>query len=267
MTAPNSQLPTPISALWIGGPLSELERLCLHTWLHHGHAVHLYTYDAPRNAPAGVELRDAREVLPESRIFRYAADAHEAYQPGPGGETLPGGFGAFANLFRYHLLYRVGGWWLDTDVALLRRLEFDDPYVFAPEHADFLNNAVLKMPRHCDLAAHLVARAEAAGEGQRFAETGPSLLTQVVHDLDLHGYAQPRETFYPHHWRKWQTPFRADTVPPSGAHTMHLWNEILRRNHVDKNAPWHATSQLGRLAVETGYAPVYASGYAAEAGS
>lgn len=246
-----------LNTLWIGGPLSELERLCLYTWLHHGHPVNLYTYDAPRNAPTGVELRDAREVLPESRIFRYAEDSHSAY------EKMPGGYGAFANLFRYHLLYRVGGWWLDTDVALLRRLDFDDPCVFAPEHADLLNNAVLKMPHHSHLAAHLVARAEAAGERQRFAETGPPLLTELANNLGLHGYAHPRERFYPHHWRRWQTPFRPDTGPPYGAHTIHFWNEILRRNRFDKNAPWHPTSQIGRLAIGTGYT----SSYAAEAGS
>lgn len=244
----NPMTPPTINALWIDGPLSRLERLCLHTWLHHGHPVRLFTYDvkAMRDAPAGVELRDARDVLPRERIFRYRRESHSAY------ENLPGGFGAFANLFRYHLLYREGGWWLDTDVALLRRLDFDDPYVFAPEQKGLLNNAVLRMPRRSDLAAHLVARAEAAGERQKFAATGPTLFTELVEAFDLDGFALPRETFYPHHWRQWETPFLPNQPLPEG-YAIHLWNELLRRNNVDKNGPCSPTSQIGRLAAETGF--------------
>lgn len=33
-----------IQSLWIGNPLSNLEKLCIQSFLDHGHKFHLYTY-------------------------------------------------------------------------------------------------------------------------------------------------------------------------------------------------------------------------------
>ncbi len=33
-----------IQSLWIGNPLSKLERLCIQSFIDHGHEFHLYTY-------------------------------------------------------------------------------------------------------------------------------------------------------------------------------------------------------------------------------
>ena len=55
---------SPVQMLWVGGPLSVLERLALTSWLENGHEVHLYSYGKPANTPKGLRICDAREILP-----------------------------------------------------------------------------------------------------------------------------------------------------------------------------------------------------------
>ena len=46
-----------------GGPLSPYELLCLNSFVKCGHAFDLYAFDTNLAVPAGVQLRDARELL------------------------------------------------------------------------------------------------------------------------------------------------------------------------------------------------------------
>jgi hypothetical protein len=103
----------PIQTFW-AGPISDMELLCLKSWVGHGHPVHLYTYDDISGLPVGVIRMDAREIVPEDEVFLYdgpmpktvTADAF-AYMP-------------FADKFRYRLLRFNGGLWLDLDIILIR---------------------------------------------------------------------------------------------------------------------------------------------------
>jgi hypothetical protein len=115
----------PIQMLWIG-ELSKLERMALASFVANGHIVHLYAYDELAGVPAGVQVIDAREILPEERIFRY----------GPEAGAGEGSLANFANLFRYKLLYERGGWWVDADVVCLRPFDFDAPTLEALRRPD-----------------------------------------------------------------------------------------------------------------------------------
>ncbi|MBY0406370.1 MAG: capsular polysaccharide synthesis protein, partial [Rickettsiales bacterium] len=110
----------PIQSLWIGS-LGALERLSMRSFLAHGHRYHLYAYDLTLAPPPGVELKDAREILPEEAIFTY-----------PRGKEK-GGISAFADWFRYELLAQKGGWWCDTDIICLKPFLFENPLVLASE--------------------------------------------------------------------------------------------------------------------------------------
>src|SRR5690349_14550149 len=109
--------------LWIGDRFSTLERLCVASFLAHGHGVHLYAYGPVDGVPEGAQLRDAREILPAERIYTYASGF---------GQGSPS---AFSNEFRYKLLRDRGGVWSDTDIACLRPFDFldDAPYAFSSE--------------------------------------------------------------------------------------------------------------------------------------
>ena len=88
---------------WARGPLSQLERLCIGSFVRQGYATQLWTYGGLDNAPAGAVLRDARDVLPESALFL----------------NRRGSYAGFSDLFRYTVLHRHGGLYSDTDVVAL----------------------------------------------------------------------------------------------------------------------------------------------------
>jgi hypothetical protein len=99
-----------IQSLWIGPELSKLEQLCLKSFIDNGHEFHLYTYAEIKNVPEGVIIKDGNEILDESEIFRYKN----------------GSVSAFSNLFRLTMLYKKGGYWVDTDVICVRPFKFDE---------------------------------------------------------------------------------------------------------------------------------------------
>ena len=95
-------------SFWYGGGLSPYEFLCLKSFIDCGHAFDLYTYDPDLAVPAGVQVRDASELIDRSEVF--------VYQPEGFGKGSPS---AFSNLFRSKLMVEKGGWWTDTDVVCL----------------------------------------------------------------------------------------------------------------------------------------------------
>ena len=117
-------------AFWSFAPLTYIEHLCLNSMLAAGHPVDLYTYDDDLEAPAGVRLRDAREVLPRERVMFYRN----------GSPSL------FANLFRYAGLQRGLGTWVDMDVLLLRSIADMGEVIAGWEDGMLINTAVLRLP-------------------------------------------------------------------------------------------------------------------------
>src|SRR5262245_19785980 len=91
-------------SFWFGNRLPRWTRSCFQSFLEHGHAVDLYAYEW-LDAPRGVRLRNAHQVLPRDSVFLH--DSGRA----------KGSVSGFSNLFRYKLLHDRGGWWVDADVV------------------------------------------------------------------------------------------------------------------------------------------------------
>jgi len=53
-----------VASLWIGPELSWMEQICLLSFMEKGHRTVLYAYDDVKSVPDGVEIRDAREIMP-----------------------------------------------------------------------------------------------------------------------------------------------------------------------------------------------------------
>jgi hypothetical protein len=215
-----------VASLWVGGPLTPYEVLCMRSFLDHGVAYELYTY-ADISVPDGVTRRDAALICPEASIFQLSpAIGHGSFAP-------------FSDLFRYELLLRHGGWWVDTDVACLRPELPGHPCFFALEAPGLVNCAVLKFP-----AGHAVMRdcRDQAVERQNdptWGSTGPALLTAVLTEHGLLEQAASPESCYPIGWQDLLDLFDPDKVAECGervapAFALHLWNEITRRNAIGK---------------------------------
>jgi hypothetical protein len=215
-----------IRGLWIGPSLSDMERLCITSFLRHGHEFHLYTYEPVDGIPSGAVVRDAGAILPSSAIFRYSN----------------GSYAGFANHFRYQLLLREGGWWVDLDTICLKPFDFPGEYVFAShlqkDGASIVCNGMLKSPAGSEFCAYACRVCESKDPSRLvWGETGPSLTTEAVNRLGLRQYVVPAETFCPVHGHVWESIFDASYQHQFGPETyaVHLWNELWRREGLDKN--------------------------------
>src|SRR6478736_5289132 len=133
-----------IQGLWIGEELSAMERMCIHSFLSHGHEFHLFVYANVENIPAGTIVKDGEEILSASSIFRYRDN---------------GSYAGFSNFFRYELLWQRGGWWVDLDTICLRPFRFEDEYVIGSEPlaegGSHPISGVLKVPPRSALMQYL----------------------------------------------------------------------------------------------------------------
>jgi hypothetical protein len=259
-TAPRA-LPT-IHMFWDGPRLSRLERLCMASFMAHGHLLKLHAYEAPANAPAGVQIVDASATLSRKHMFR---------------EKVNNSVAAFADWFRFKVLHEEGGVWADTDVVCLKPLEYPRPEIFGWQDQDTINVAVLGLPAGHPLAAwmldcwqhpdrvlpydsrrarrHKLIRRLRPGDSRPYiewGEFGPSGFTQAARHLGYASLALPFWHFYPIHYLNWHSIFddslRDNHGMVEASVALHLWNEMTRRQPgFDKNAPFPRDSLFERL--------------------
>jgi hypothetical protein len=219
--------PGTFQSLWYGDALSPYEEACMRSFLDHGHRYVLYAYRSDLRVPAGVELRDAASLIAPDGYFTYGSGV------GSGSHAL------FSNLFRYKLLMEEGGWWVDTDVICLSR-ELPQCDIFcAYQETRSINGAVLCLPKGHAVAREGYERALAVSERARWGEVGPELVTALIEKAGVLGFVQPMPVCYPVHYTE-----AIDLLRPSrtrvlrervrGALFLHLWNEMFRREQVDK---------------------------------
>jgi hypothetical protein len=229
--------------------------------LRQGHELRLYCYDEPKGVPAGVELRDAAEILPRKAIIRHP----------------DGGITIFANRFRYELQRLGRGIWIDCDVYLLAPLRSPGPHLFAWQSDVLIANGILRTPPNSPLlppllalfdgcpsippwlsrSARLKARWRRWRTGRNDVElmpratTGPHALTWIARETGLDSEALPPETLYPVPWTDaaWIRDPSARLEDRIGASTvaLHLWNECIK---LFKNLPAAPGSFLARLQEE-----------------
>ncbi len=133
-----------VNGLWIGKALSEMELLTLKSFLDQGHQFILWVYeDLDTKLPDGAELKDANEILDKRHVFKYPED-------GPLGWSK-GSYAGFSDIFRYKLLYEVGGWWVDMDVTCLKPFDFVEPYFFRNHWKYPVVGNVMKCPTGSEL--------------------------------------------------------------------------------------------------------------------
>src|SRR5262245_941944 len=167
---------------WHGGPLPLYAWPCMRSFIERGHAVRLYAYE-PLEMPRGVLAADARTILPIEEIVRYH------------------GIEAFADVFRYELLFREGGWWADVDVLCLTDRLPAAMYAWAEEEPGVVNNAILKFPKAEPLVAEMAKRARTlARQVKPWGAAGPRLLSAALRSFAPDDKAGSTSAFYPLHW-------------------------------------------------------------------
>jgi hypothetical protein len=232
-----------LNSLWDGDRLGYLEQLSLVSAMELGHPMTVYSYtpDELLGVPTGVELRDAREIMPVEKLVRYS-------------DT--GAVALGANFFRYALLSKDVGYWVDLDLYFLKPLDFKEEYVFGWEYENWINNAVLHAPANSGVVRDLM---EIPGTNKRPPWYGPrntlkyywrrltegdirvqdlpwgtysaGILTYVTKKHRVANQGQPPEVFYPVRWKDAKMVYGpAETIESMitpKTRTVHLWHSRL----------------------------------------
>ncbi|MGX0974684.1 hypothetical protein ACSSVY_000380 [Roseovarius sp. MBR-51] len=200
-----------VGTLWIGGPLSWMEQLCLKSFVDKGQRVTLFGYEGIPNLPDGVIFCDGREIIDTDDFIKY---------------EQKNSYALFADWFRLHMIHKCPGMiWVDTDVYCHRPMTYDSDYVFGyelpGEHR--VNNAVLGLPADSEMLARMLEftsdryaiapflprkrqemMRKQADKGkpvhvsqQPWGVWGPMMVTHYVHALGLEAHVQPLNAFYP----------------------------------------------------------------------
>lgn len=241
-----------IQGLWVGEKLSTMERLCLASFLYHGHPYHLYVYNDVDNVPAGALLKDANEIVPASQIFTYKNGNTDTYA-------------GFSDLFRYKLLLERGGIWADTDFVCLRPWQFEQPYLFASQGSRIfqygrlfikrrftVNGCVLQAPKGDDMVAHCYEIAKQHDpKTLKFGQIGPQLMTDIAGKYNLQKYVARPSAFCPISYFRWQRLIQGQSlfgllekmkILLSRSYGLHLWHVMWQINDIDPNATFAANS-------------------------
>lgn len=233
-----------IQSLWIGTKLSVMERLCIASFLSNGHTFHLYTYDEVKNIPEGTILNDASKIIPPEQIFKYKE--HDSYS-------------GFSNIFRYKLLLEKGHYWVDTDVICLSPLNNKSDYVFSCswKTTSEIESCVIKVPPGSEIMEYCLSKSSKRNISDlQWGEIGPDLLGVSVYKYGLQHYVAKPYTFCPIPYKQWYKFLNGSlfvswielskmTILRTKA--VHLWNEMWRRNGVDKNGIFPKRSIYERL--------------------
>lgn len=188
------------------GAVSWIERLSAASAVATGHRLTIFSYEPEklRSEGLGVDIEDAREVL-----------------PGGPHETLPS---SFANHFRLEGLARNLGTWADLDLIFLKAMPADD-YLFGWQTPGRLCNAVLRFPSqsavlnaylelcrsgprggyvmpwfpwHVRVRRHIRSQINSLIGGRKLApKYGPVALTYFVEQHGLNHLAKDQKVFYP----------------------------------------------------------------------
>lgn len=248
-----------VSGLWIGSSLSPLERACVTSFLARGHQFDLFAYDEIAGVPSRCRVLDAAHVLPRERVFTHRAGVGQ------------GSVAAFSDVFRYELLHRFGGWWVDLDVYCLTDTLPDAGFVIGRQGPTVINCAILRAPAGHPVIAAARTACETRSSEVEWGELGPDLLTPLMREHGLEATAFPPEVFYPvdwqHYWAVLDPRRTADVLlRMRGAACVHLWNDMLRRIALDKNVLAPAGSVLRMLYEETIGTAGFAQEYVLEPG-
>lgn len=228
------------NTLWIGATLGPVERACMLSVMRQGHRMVLWCYRIPDDVPSGVEIADAAQILAETNVIFHAH----------GSPSL------FSNWFRYELLRRGKGIWVDADLYLLKPLP-DLDILMGLEDAATIGSAVLRLPQDSlmlppllslfderEVPPWLPVRSRLAGRWRRlmtgkvglhkmpWGVAGPRALTAIARGCGLFDQALPREVFYPVHWTEAEWIFapgeRIEDRVGTATIAVHLWNERIR---------------------------------------
>ena len=202
-----------VNGFWYGSELGELEKLCIDSWIKNGYEFHLWLYD---------DIEVSKDVIVENANDIVSLDQYFTYTKGHTKNTPV----AFSNLFRAHLLYQLGGLYVDLDMLCIQPQNFTERFVFTEQGNKLLYDHHLQTGHDEDYS--LMAQVGtcliyAQDKGEQIFEDwidwigslkttsvshgglGPDLLTKLVIEYDFQEYVLPKRFYCPKDYDVYQS--------------------------------------------------------------
>tara|TARA_B100001094_G_scaffold332691_1_gene405865 strand:+ start:1582 stop:2346 length:765 start_codon:yes stop_codon:yes gene_type:complete len=239
-----------IQSLWVDGELSKMEQLCAKSFIDNGHEYHLYTYGDVKNIPEGVIVKDGNDIVSASDIFRYKN----------------GSLSAFSNYFRFHLLHKKGGYWVDADVLCVKPFKFDQEIIFVSEplgreyQQSTPTSCIIKLPKNTDVTKEAIQMQKEHKKliisGELEWGSGPRTINHIINKFHLQKYIIPWQMICTCDYQAVISLIQPNSIArnyfpniidlpyniKSETFCIHLWNENWRKNKLDKNKTYHSES-------------------------
>lgn len=253
-----------IGMLWMEGPLSYLEQLCVKSFVDAGHEVIVYHYNPVQNIPDGVVLEDAAQYLPQDGFLLHKRTSSPALH---------------SDVFRYKLLKKNKNMiWADTDAYCHRPFETDNGHFYGWESSSHINGGVLGLPPDSDTLNQLLeftadeyaippyygkdyekdlTDAKAAGTPVHVSEQpwgvwGPHAITHFLHETGEVKYALPQDALYPFTFKDRRNmlkrKFDTSGIITENTRSIHFYGRRMRKRLVEKEGGIpHHKSLIGEL--------------------
>lgn len=222
---------TIIKSFWISGPLQPVNLLTIRSFIDNGHPLIIFTYEPDRflgEQCSELKIIDANTILPASEIFYY--------------KNIRGGdpkfkFGGIAERFKSEMLYQLGGWVIDLDIACLKN--FDElgrelilsqgkfpsgdlgAYVFRPHEKGVVAN-IVKAPAGSEFARLLLEHTKTITPDNRDYEKSFKALYPIVKQLGIEKYILPESVFGNDNEKYWKIYLQNNgQIPPPEMFAIH----------------------------------------------
>jgi Capsular polysaccharide synthesis protein len=169
-------------SFWYGERLSPVANACMNSFRRHNFDFVLYTYGPVRGVPPFVTVKHAGDILPRDAVFHSC-----------------GGYEHFSDLFRYHLLCKEGGWWVDTDVVCNTNVVSESEIAFAGEleDTDEFSNGQIRFPKGHPVLLDLLRYVGQIDIEKEYGSTGPAAFTEIVRRHRIQNQKWRTMDFYP----------------------------------------------------------------------
>lgn len=239
-----------IRGVWVGDHLSNIQKLCIKSFLDNGHDFHLYIYENfVDGIPEGCTVINGNEILPWGNRDRFISNNH------------------FSDYFRSVVTYQLGGFYTDMDIVCLKPFDFSEERVFVSEFQfngtnprntePKINGCILKVPQNDPMTKEIIERIDAMDTRNPdldWISVGPAQYRKAVPEFNHEKFIKHPDVFdslWPEHlinftssngtWRPAENAYGihlrtsywkpGSLLEPDGKYYENSYFEILKRKH------------------------------------